>query len=77
VRTALEVAGKKKGLLHQPVFVGKALGRFASLLPSPPLSAEAIDFITNDAVADNTRLLEVLNPGLTPLREGLETYLKP
>jgi NADH dehydrogenase len=77
VRTALEVAGKKKGLLHQPVFVGKALGRFASLLPSPPLSAEAIDFITNDAVADNTRLLEVLNPRLTPLRDGLETYLKP
>jgi hypothetical protein len=26
-------------------------------------------------VADNTRLLEVLAPKLTPLREGLATYL--
>jgi NADH dehydrogenase len=76
VRTALDVQGKKKSLLHQPVALGKILGRVAAILPAPPLSPDAIDFITNDAVADNTRLIEVLNPRLTSLREGLETYLR-
>ena len=75
LRTALEVQGKKKGLLHQPALLGKTIGALASILPSPPLSPDAIDFITHPAVADNTRLEEVLHPRLTPLREGLETYL--
>jgi NADH dehydrogenase len=77
VRTALEVQGKERRLLHQPAAIGKVLGRVASLLPSPPLSADAIEFITHAAVADNTRLLAVLQPRLTPLREGLATYLAP
>ncbi len=76
VRTALDVQGKKRPLLHQPVFLGKTIGAFAAILPSPPLSADAIDFITEPAVADNTKLNEVLKPRLTPLREGLATYLR-
>lgn len=75
VRTALEVMGKKRGLLHQPAALGKAIGTLTAVLPSPPLSADAIDFITEPAVADNTLVLEVLKPRLTPLREGLATYL--
>lgn len=75
VKTALEVQGKKRGLLHQPVFVGKTVGRLASVLPRPPLSADAIDFITEPAVADTAALEAVLAPKLTPLREGLASYL--
>jgi NADH dehydrogenase len=75
VAAALEVKGKKRMLLHQPAFVGKTIGTLMGILPSPPLSADAIDFITEPAVADNGRLLEVLKPQLTPLREGLGTYL--
>ena len=75
IKTALDVLGKKKLLLHQPVFVGKTIGALASILPSPPLSADAIDFITHPAVADNSALMRVLKPQLTPLREGLTTYL--
>jgi NADH dehydrogenase len=75
VKTALEVKGKKRSLLHQPAFIGKTIGALTSILPSPPLSADAIDFITESATADNTKLEEVLHPRLTPLREGLETYL--
>ncbi len=75
VKTALDVIGKKRPLLHQPAAIGKVMGAFASALPSKPLSADAIDFITAPAVADNTRLMEVLRPELTPLREGLEKYL--
>ncbi len=75
VTTALGVKGKKRMLLHQPVFVGKTIGMLSGILPSPPLSADAIDFITEAAVADNRKLLDLLNPHLTPLREGLRTYL--
>ena len=75
ISTALEVQGKKRKLLHQPVFVGKMIGVLSSILPSPPLSADAIDFITESATADNRQLLEVLKPTLTPLRDGLKTYL--
>jgi NADH dehydrogenase len=75
VKTALDVQGKKKLLLHQPVFVGKTVGTLASILPSPPLSADAIDFITHPAVADNSAIMRVLKPQLTPLRAGLATYL--
>jgi NADH dehydrogenase len=75
IKTALEVKGKKRMLLHQPAFIGKAIGTITSVLPSPPLSADAIDFITESAVADNSTLMRVLSPTLTPLREGLATYL--
>lgn len=75
VKTALEVMGKKRPLLHQPVFIGKLLGSLPNIPPLPPLTADTIDFITEPAVADNTRVMEVLHPRLTPLREGLATYL--
>ncbi len=77
VKTALDVQGRQRPLLHQPVAVGKAIGRLASILPRPPLSADAIDFITEPAVADNAAVLDVLHQRLTPLREGLATYLTP
>ncbi|HYM16229.1 MAG TPA: NAD(P)H-binding protein [Dehalococcoidia bacterium] len=75
VATALEVAGKRRALLHQPAAIGKLLGTLASALPSPPLTADAIDFITEAAVADNTLAVQVLHARLTPLREGLASYL--
>jgi len=77
LKTALAVMGKRRFILHQPVFIGKAIGRVASLLPTPPLTADAVEFIVLPAVADNANLERVLRPKLTPLREGLETYLRP
>ncbi|HXH20614.1 MAG TPA: NAD(P)H-binding protein [Dehalococcoidia bacterium] len=74
-RTALEVMGRRRPILHQPVVVGKLLGKAASLLPNKPLSADAVDFIVQPAVADNRELEAVLAPKLTPLREGLASYL--
>ena len=75
VRTALEVAGKKRPILHQPIALGKLLGSLLQLLPNPPLSADAIDFITHDAIADNSAVERVFAPTLTPLRQGLATYV--
>jgi hypothetical protein len=45
------------------------------MLPGPPLTPDAIDFIVSPAVADNSDLERVFAPKLTPLREGLATYL--
>jgi NADH dehydrogenase len=78
LKTALDVKGRKRFLLHQPIFVGKALGRLAALQPfmTPPLTADAVDFIANPAVADTSNLERALEPQLTPLRQALEGYLK-
>jgi NADH dehydrogenase len=76
IRTALEVAGRRRPILHQPVAFGKLLATFLQLLPGPPLTPDAIDFITHEAVADNSHLESAFGgPRLTPLREGLATYL--
>ena len=77
LKASLEAKGRKRPILHQPVFVGKAIGTVMSLLPiTPPLTADAVDFIAEPAVADTRNLQAVLAPELTTLREGLRTYLK-
>jgi NADH dehydrogenase len=78
MQTGLDVMGRKRFILHQPLAVGKLIGALASLQPfvTPPLTPDAVDFISHPAVADNTNLMDVLKPELTPLRQGLETYLK-
>ena len=75
IRTALDVAGMRRPILHQPVALGKLLATFLQLLPGPPLTPDAIDFITHEAVADNAALERVFSPNLTRLRDGLATYL--
>jgi len=77
VGTALQVMGKRRLLLHTPVALLKAFGLVAQLLPSPPMTLGAVDFVTADALADNAALLEVFDIRLIPLREGLATYLAP
>lgn len=74
----MEVRGRRKRLIHFPAFLPKLAGVFLQVLPKPPLSPAAVDFATGDALADTAPLLEAF-PGLrlTPLREGLSTYLGP
>ena len=75
LETAMDVAGRKRPILHQPMVLGKLLGTLAGLLPTPPLSADAIEFIAAPAVADTANLQRVFSPSLASLREGLSTYL--
>src|SRR3990170_5039568 len=76
IKTALEIAGRRRPILHQPVALGKLLATFLPPLPGPPLTPDAIDFITHEAVVDNSALERAFAPKLTPLREGLATYLE-
>jgi uncharacterized protein YbjT (DUF2867 family) len=71
----LQVMGKKRPLLHAPVFLPKLAASAMAPLPNKPLSPDAVEFIVNDALADNSNLQRVFDIRLTPLREGLATYL--
>jgi NADH dehydrogenase len=75
LRTMMEVRGRTKPLVHFPPWMPKLAGLFLQYLPKPPLSPDAISFLTGDALADTGRLLEAFSLHLTPLREGLRTYL--
>jgi uncharacterized protein YbjT (DUF2867 family) len=77
LRTMMEVRGKVKPLVHFPVFLPKLAGLFLEVLPKPPLSREAVDIATADAVADTSKLLQEFELNLTHLHAGLTTYLSP
>ncbi len=75
IRTALKVEHRRRFLLHQPEALMKLVARIAQVLPGRPLTPDAIDFITMDGVADTSRLTALFGLPLTPLEEGLATYL--
>jgi uncharacterized protein YbjT (DUF2867 family) len=75
--TMMEVRGKVKPLVHFPAFLPKLAGFFLQVLPKPPLSPDAVDFATADAVADTSTLIREFDLTLTPLLAGLSTYLGP
>lgn len=75
IKTAMDVAGVRRPILRQPIWLGKAMATLLQFLPGPPLTADAIDFIAHDATADNSALACVFRQRLTPLREGLRSYL--
>ena len=77
VRAALDVAGRRRLLLAAPKPMMKLLASLIQFAPGRPLTPDAVEFITMDALADPTRAEHVLGMRMTPLREGLATYLGP
>jgi uncharacterized protein YbjT (DUF2867 family) len=77
IRTALKVVNRRRLLLPVPKVLMKAQAALLQLLPGPPLTPDAIDFITMDALADSSELVKRLGLRPTPFREGLATYLVP
>jgi NADH dehydrogenase len=75
VRGALTAAGKKRFILHQPKFLMKIVASVVQHVPGRPLTPDAIDFITQDGTADVEPLKDAFGLPLTPLEEGLATYL--
>jgi len=77
VRTALEVAGKRRVLLAAPRSIMTLAASLLQFSPGRPLTPDAVEFITMDALADPTRAEHVLGVKMTPLREALAIYLAP
>lgn len=75
IRTALRVMGRRRPILHAPVILMKALTAPLTLLPSPPMTPAAIDFVVQSATVDTGPLQERLPRRLMPLSEALATYL--
>lgn len=77
IRTALRVQGRHRPLLHAPASLLKIAAWPLQFLPRPPLTPDAIDFVNQPATVDTGPLLAAMPRRLTPLAEGLATYLGP
>jgi len=75
IRTALDVMGRRRALVHFPAWMPKLAGFFLQALPKPPLSPDAVDFATGDALADTASLRQAFDLEPRPLRRGLAAYL--
>jgi uncharacterized protein YbjT (DUF2867 family) len=75
IRAALRTMGRHRVILHAPVGLMKLAARPLTLLPSPPLTPDAVDFVVQSAEVDTGPLRAALPTKLTPLAEGLATYL--
>lgn len=74
---ALRAAGLRRPILPGPTPLIKLAALPLGLLPKPPLTPDAVDFINQPATVDLVPLLERMPRRLTPLDEGLATYLPP
>lgn len=75
VRTALRVTGKRRFLLHAPETLMRMAAWPLQFLPRPPLTPDAVVFVNQPATVDTGPLLAALPRRLTPLEDGLRTYL--
>lgn len=75
VQTMLRAMGKRKPLVHHPIWFMKLATFPMQLLPTPPLSPAAVEFVVQEEPVDNSALLRDLSLRLTPMAEGL-SYLR-
>jgi NADH dehydrogenase len=77
IRTIQKVIGKRRPLVHHPVGLMKLLSKPMQLLPEPPLSPTAIDFIVQEVEVDPKPAMEYFGFPFTRLEDGLREYLGP
>ena len=77
VGRALAAAGIRRPIVPAPAVLLKLATQPLRLLPSPPLTPDAIDFVNQPATVDLAPLLARMPRQLTPLDEGLASYLSP
>lgn len=76
IRTALDVSGKRRLIMHQPKMLGRLAASVLKVLPGPLLTPDAVEFVAMDAVVDTSALESTLGFKTTPFREGVETYMR-
>jgi NADH dehydrogenase len=77
IRRALRIAGVPRPIVPGPAPLLKLALQPLRLLPEPPLTPDAVDFINQPATVDLAPLLARMPRRLTPLDEGLASYLRP
>ena len=77
VGIALRVAGKRRLILPAPAGALRLGARVLQHLPGRILTPDGVDFVNQPATVDIAPLLAAMPRRLTPLDEGLATYLDP
>lgn len=76
VRVLMDALGRRKPIVHLPMGLARAGAAVAEVLPGRTMSRQALEFATQEAVADLEALRELFpDLRLTPLPEALEGYL--
>jgi len=75
LRTVQKILGKRRILMHSPVVVMKLVTRVLALLPNPPLTPSAIDFILMEERVDPRPAEEFFGMKFESLEAGLRRYL--
>jgi len=76
VRRALRAAGLARPIIPVPGLLLKLLAIPLSWLPGPILTPSGVEFINQPGAVDVSSMLERMPRRLTPLDEGLATYLR-
>ncbi len=74
---ALAAAELRRPIIPGPTPLIKLMAAPLTLLPSPPITPAAIDFINQAAIVDIRPLMDRMPRRLTLLDEGLRSYLAP
>jgi len=77
IERAIRVAGLRRPIVPGPTALIKLGLQPLRLLPAPPMTPAAIDFVNQPATVDLGPLLARMPRRLTPLDEGLAAYLAP
>jgi NADH dehydrogenase len=76
IRVVQKVLGRKRPLFHQPASLMKLVAWPMALLPEPPLSPGAIDFILQEVDLDPKPAMEYFGFAFRGLEAGLREYLR-
>ncbi len=73
----METLGRRKSLLHTPLSLAMVGAALAELVPGQLMSRDAIRFVVQEAVADNTELRRLFpDLQLTSMPDALQSYLQ-
>jgi len=75
IRTVQKVLGKRRPLVHHPAGLMKLLALPMRVLPEPPLSPGAVDFITQEVEIDPKPAVEYFGFEVRTVEQGLRRYL--
>jgi NADH dehydrogenase len=75
VRTIQKVIGRRRPIVHHPVRLMKLLSLPMRILPEPPVSPTAIDFIVQEVEVDTRPAMEYFGFPFRRLEDGLREYL--
>jgi NADH dehydrogenase len=74
IRVAMEVTAQPRPIVHLSVPFVKLAASLAELAPGQLLSRDAVDFLLQSAIADNSRFRKLFDRPLTPMPEALRAY---